>query len=333
MGLLGRSPSSGVSPRAAAAPIPLTVLGGYLGAGKTTLLNRLLADPKGQRLGVIVNDVGEISVDVALVAETDGDTIGLTNGCVCCSLADGFLGALDRLREPERGIDHVVVEVSGVGDPWKVAQWGRTPGFVLDTVVVLADAETVTTRADDQWVGETVRTQLAGADVVLLTRLDLAADADRVIADLTGWLAALTVAPVVTDATVIVEGITTPDPARLAALGDARRADGHGSAEGHETGSADAGHARHRVVTVDMTTPHARTEWKTWLGEAPDAVVRVKGFVPVVADGSTVVELVQLAGRRIEVLPWRGAAPATTQLVVIAGHDAAGLSDWIDRAR
>lgn len=331
MGFLRRSPSAAPLGRDPGAPIPLTVLGGYLGAGKTTLLNRLLADPKGRRLGVIVNDVGEISVDVALVAETDGDTIGLTNGCVCCSLADGFLGALDRLREPGRGIDHVVVEVSGVGDPWKVAQWGRTPGFVLDTVVVLADAETVVSRADDQWVGETVRAQLAGADIVLLTRLDLAEDPDRVIADLTGWLGDVTVAPVVTDAAVIVDGITAPDPARLAALGDARSAAGTGT--GDDAGDA-ADHAHHRVVTVEMTTPRPRSGWKTWLSDAPDAVVRVKGFVPVVdGDGSVVVELVQLAGRRIEVLPWRGAAPDTTQLVVIATHDPAGLDEWIDRAR
>ena len=333
MSFLRRSPPAGPVQRDPTAPIPLTVLGGYLGAGKTTLLNRLLADPKGRRLGVIVNDVGEISVDVALVAEADGDTIGLTNGCVCCSLADGFLGALDRLREPDRGIDHVVVEVSGVGDPWKVAQWGRTPGFVLDTVVVLADAETVVSRADDRWVGETVRTQLAGADVVLLTRLDLAEDPDRVIADLTGWLTDVTVAPVVTDAAVIVEGITAPDPARLEALGDARRADGHGSADGHASVSADAGHAGHRVVTVEMTTPHARAQWKTWLDEAPEGVVRVKGFVPVLDGSTVVVELVQLAGRRIEILPWRGAPPDLAQLVVIAGHDPAGLDDWIDRAR
>jgi G3E family GTPase len=359
MGFLRRSPPAGPLHRDPTAPIPLTVLGGYLGAGKTTLLNRLLADPRGRRLGVIVNDVGEISVDVALVAETDGDTIGLTNGCVCCSLADGFLGALDRLSEPDRGIDHVVVEVSGVGDPWKVAQWGRTPGFVLDTVVVLADAETVVSRADDRWVGETVRAQLAGADVVLLTRLDLSEDPDRVIADLTGWLVDVTVAPVVTDAAVIVDGITAPDPARLAALGDARRADGtvagdtagdetaggHGHEpaaasgdgrahdEGHGSDPGDAGHAHHRVATVEMTTPRPRSEWKAWLGEAPEGVVRVKGFVPVVAESSTVVELVQLAGRRIEVMAWRGAVPDTTQLVVIATHDPAGLDDWIDRAR
>lgn len=338
MSLRRRSVPAAPRRRDPTAPIPLTVLGGYLGAGKTTLLNRLLADPRGRRLGVIVNDVGEISVDAALVAESDGDTIGLTNGCVCCSLADGFLGALDRLREPERGIDHIVVEVSGVGDPWKVAQWGRTPGFVLDTVVVLADAETVVARAEDRWVGDTVRAQLAGADVVLATRLDLAEDPDRVIADLTGWLGGVTVAPMLSDAAVIIDGITAPEPTRLTALDDARRADGHHPsrppAEEHGSGPAADGHARHHVATIEMTTPRRRDDWKRWLAEAPDAVVRVKGFVPVVGpDDRTAVELIQLAGRRTEALAWRGAAPDATVLVVIATHVPEGLGDWIDRAR
>jgi G3E family GTPase len=202
---------------------------------------------------------------------------------------------------------------------------------VLDTVVVLADAETVMSRADDRWVGETVRAQLAGADVVLLTRLDLAEDPDRVIADLTGWLTDVTVAPVVTDAAVIVEGITAPDLARLAALGDARRADG--TVAGDAVAERHAGHVHHRVATVEMTRPQSRAEWKTWLGEAPEAVVRVKGFVPVVDGDDRTVELVQLAGRRIEVMSWSGAVPDTTQLVVIATHAPQDLGDWIDCAR
>ncbi len=67
----------------------------------------------------------------------------------------------------------MIVEVSGVGDPRTVAQWGRTPGFTLDAVVVLADAETVRERAADRYVGETVVTQLAGADLVVVTHLDV----------------------------------------------------------------------------------------------------------------------------------------------------------------
>ena len=69
--------------------IPVTVIGGYLGAGKTTLLNRLLADPQGVRLAVVVNDFGSVNIDAALIANREGETISLTNGCVCCSIGSG----------------------------------------------------------------------------------------------------------------------------------------------------------------------------------------------------------------------------------------------------
>ena len=68
---------------------PVTLLGGYLGSGKTTLLNELLASAD-RRYAVLVNDIGAVNVDAALVARRDGDTIELTDGCVCCSLVDGF---------------------------------------------------------------------------------------------------------------------------------------------------------------------------------------------------------------------------------------------------
>ena len=75
-------------------PIPLTVIGGYLGAGKTTLLNQLLRHNAGRRLAVVVNDFGSINIDAALITEHDGETMSLANGCICCSLASGFLTVL-----------------------------------------------------------------------------------------------------------------------------------------------------------------------------------------------------------------------------------------------
>ena len=107
----------------AAAPVPFTLLGGYLGAGKTTLVNRLLATTD-RRLVVLVNDVGAINVDVALIASHDGETLTLSNGCVCCAIADDLGPALERVRELAAGPnppEQVIMELSGVAEPARVA--------------------------------------------------------------------------------------------------------------------------------------------------------------------------------------------------------------------
>ena len=94
--------------------LPFTVIGGYLGAGKTTLINNLLSDSTIGRLAIVVNDFGEINIDESLILSHDGDTISLTNGCICCSLTDGFAETLTQIRDRSNDIDRVIVEVSGV---------------------------------------------------------------------------------------------------------------------------------------------------------------------------------------------------------------------------
>ena len=87
--------------------IPYTVIGGYLGAGKTTLLNNLLRNSQGLRLAVLVNDFGDINIDADLITSHDGETINLASGCICCSLADGFMLALNRVSKRRGEIDGV----------------------------------------------------------------------------------------------------------------------------------------------------------------------------------------------------------------------------------
>ena len=83
-------------------PVPIVLLAGALGAGKTTLLRRLLADPRGRRLAVVVNDFGPLAIDAALVADVAGDTIALANGCLCCSARDDLAARLRGLMDEER---------------------------------------------------------------------------------------------------------------------------------------------------------------------------------------------------------------------------------------
>lgn len=160
---------------AKAAPTPVTVIGGFLGAGKTTFLNRLLTATTS-RYAVLVNDFGEINVDASLIERHDGTTMSLTNGCVCCSIGSGFLETLGGLLDSGERFERILIEASGVGDPWRIAEIALIePGLQLDGVLVVVDAARIETLVDDRRVGETVRNQFAKCDIVLLSKSDLVA--------------------------------------------------------------------------------------------------------------------------------------------------------------
>jgi len=156
--------------------VPFTLLGGYLGAGKTTIINHMVRNAGGRKIVVLVNDVAAVNVDAALIADHDGTTLSLTNGCVCCAIADDFARTLEQIREIPDPPDQVLMELSGVGEPARVAPWASTAGFRLDGVVVVADADQIVDLSSRQYVGDTISAQLVAADLVLLSKTDLADD-------------------------------------------------------------------------------------------------------------------------------------------------------------
>lgn len=167
--------------------LPAVVVGGWLGAGKTTLVNRLLRAAGGRRIAVMVNDFGDVSIDADLIESRDGSVMNLAGGCVCCAVGSDLVEALVALPAAEPAFDLVLVETSGVALPLSVARAVRlVPGIDVEGTVVLADAETVRSRAVDRHVGDMVRQQLAEADLLVLNKLDLVADDAR--AALRAWL-------------------------------------------------------------------------------------------------------------------------------------------------
>lgn len=167
--------------------LPVTVIGGYLGAGKTTLVNHLLRHAAGRRLAVLVNDFGELPIDADLIESSDGGTIAIAGGCVCCSFGSDLIAALQQIAVREPRPDHVLVEASGVALPGAVAAAVTLlPRYRVDGVVVLADAETVRERAADRYLADTISRQLDDADLILLAKGDLVAESAR--ASLRQWL-------------------------------------------------------------------------------------------------------------------------------------------------
>ncbi len=284
--------------------IALTVIGGYLGAGKTSLVNHLLRNANGRRIGVIVNDFGSLAIDVELLvgAQRDGDVIGLTNGCVCCSIGAGLHEALEQLvHRPER-LDHVIIEASGVADPAVTAAWATVPPFEPAGVVVLADASAVQRLAHDRYVGDEVCRQLRGADLLLVTKTDLCSDAQTV--SVASWLAGA--APGVPQVEV-VNGVIDPTVVL-------------GVSSGNLLGSTDqqAGPDEHMRRYDSWAWSSRGSVDLVWLREVvtgyPDTVLRVKGVVRL-ADGTAVV--VHRVGRRVEIRP-SDRVPEVSELVAIA---------------
>ncbi len=276
--------------------IPVTILGGFLGAGKTTAVNALLRTTH-RRIAVLVNDFGAINVDAALIAERSSGMVALSNGCVCCALGPDLgagVAALTALRpEPEQ----IVIEASGVSDPWRIAQLVRLEaGVMLDAVLVLADAVRFPTLLADQWLADTLERQVARADMVLLSHADHAGEAE-----IAATRAALhRLRPKVPVAILQPDALDT-----LFSM----------------PGSA----AAPTRFLADLPPAHGFRHWhwnpprgfeamalRTALDALPDSVLRAKGFLRL----GDAPHLLQRAGRRTELSPWHG-APQPDALVLI----------------
>ena len=165
------------------APLPVTVISGYLGAGKTTLVNAILAGDHGLRIAVLVNDFGAVAIDEALIVNRDGDVVALANGCMCCQIGGDLYDAIDRILRMRDRFDRLLIETSGVADPSRIAQIAiAEPDLELRRTVVLVDAVNFADILGDPRLNDTLLRQARAADVILLTKADATAATD--LADL-----------------------------------------------------------------------------------------------------------------------------------------------------
>ena len=191
-------------------PLPVTVLSGFLGAGKTTMLKHVLENREGLRVAVIVNDMAEVNIDALLIKDrgvlvsAEEKMVELSNGCICCTLREDLFVELSKLAACSEGLDHVLIESSGISEPLPVAETftfkdddGTSLSDIarLDTLVTVVDgssflnelyvADELRTRgwevssADERTVAQLFCDQLEFANVIVMNKMDLMDDPGR----------------------------------------------------------------------------------------------------------------------------------------------------------
>ena len=185
--------------------IPVTVITGFLGAGKTTLIRHLMSNAGGRKLAVLVNEFGTVGVDGDILKSCAipdcpaENIVELANGCICCTVADDFIPTIEALMELPTRPDHILIETSGLALPkplLKAFDWPAIRSKItVDGVIALADAEAVAAgrfaadehavdeqrKADESLdhetpLSEVFEDQISCADIVLMSKADLAGD-------------------------------------------------------------------------------------------------------------------------------------------------------------
>jgi len=328
------------------AKVPVTIVTGFLGAGKTTLISHLIRNAGGRRLAVVVNEFGTLGIDGDILkgcAIPDcpvENVVELANGCICCTVADDFIPTVETLLALDPRPDHILIETSGLALPkplLKAFDWPAIRSRItVDGVIALADAEAVAAgrfapdlaaldaqRAADPSVdhetplSEVFEDQLACADLVLLTKVDLAGPEG--VARSRAVIAAESARPLpVIDLT---DGVI--DPRVILGLGAAAE-DDIAARPSHHDGEDDHEHDDFDSVVVELgeiADPAALTARIEALARSAD-ILRVKGYAAVA--GKPMRLLVQAVGARVRTQYdrlWRADEPRRTQLVVIAEHD------------
>ncbi|MBN9074550.1 MAG: cobalamin biosynthesis protein CobW [Rhizobiales bacterium] len=322
--------------------IPCTVITGFLGAGKTTLIRNVLENSRGKRLALIVNEFGDVGVDGEILRSCgiescpEENIVELANGCICCTVADDFVPALDQILAREPKVDHILIETSGLALPKPLVQAFQWPAVrsrvTVDGVVAVVDGPALAEgrvasdmealagqrSADasidhEDPVEEVFEDQVACADLVILSKSDLlddgaAARARSVVDEHVGRAVK-----------VVSSAHGKVDPSVLLGLGLAVEDDIE-NRKTHHDDELDHEHDDFDSFVLELPAVKDPDELAKKVTQAAEAanVLRLKGFVDV--EGKPMRLLVQAVGPRVSHYydrPWQPGEHRRSRLVVI----------------
>lgn len=334
--------------------IPATVITGFLGAGKTTLIRHLLQNAEGRRIALIVNEFGDVGIDGEILkacgSEACGeeDIVELANGCICCTVADDFIPAMEKILARAPAPDCIVIETSGLALPQPLVKAFRWPAVAtrvtVDGVVTVIDGPAVRDgrfahdedalaaqrAADDSLdhddpIEELFEDQVRSADLLLIHKADQMTEAEieavrsEILAHASEGVRVVSAANGDLPAEVLL-GLASGAEDKI----DARPS--HHELEGHD----DHDHDEFESFVVDIPEAADAKSFEARIRDVLSAhdVLRLKGFLPVAGKNARLV--VQAVGQRVESYfdrPWRADETRAGRLVVIGetGLDRAAI--------
>jgi len=331
--------------------VPCTIVTGFLGAGKTTLLRGLLEKLEGKRLAIIVNEFGDVGIDGEILKGCgiescpEENIVELANGCICCTVADDFQPAIERILSRQPKVEHILIETSGLALPKPLVQAFQWPAIksrvTVDAVIAVADGAALAEgmvshdldalaaqRANDEAldhddpVEEVFEDQIACADLIVLTKGDLldAEGLERAKAHIGEHLPKA--------AKIVVASNGAIDPAVVIGLGLAVEDDIENRHTHHDE-EEDHDHDEFDSFVVELSAVSDPEALASRIAEtaAAENVLRIKGFVEVSAKPMRL--QVQAVGSRVNHYfdrPWAAGETRRSRLVVIG-------EKGIDRAK
>lgn len=306
--------------------IPIMAIVGFLGSGKTTLLNHILKENQGLKIGVIVNDFGDINIDSMLVARQTDSKLELSNGCICCSIeGDSLDDAIGQLAHSGSTIDYIVIEASGLAEPKELLRLlvnSKNQYARFDSLLAVVDASNI---LETQEKHPAFIEQLSLADVILINKLDLVKKAT--VKEIEGYLSfinsnahILKTEKGVIDTRLLLEPSKQSVHSAQLRLGDA--------AIDH----SDHLHHEYQNVSFATTKEIDPAAFELFIKTLPKEIYRSKGFVYFGMKGLGQKFIFQKVGARHEMKldEWLGETPRTDLVFIGAGFDEVLLQKELD---
>ena len=227
----------------------------------------------GVRFAILVNDFGDLNIDASLIASHKGETISLTNGCICCNMVDGFVETMIKLMKRIDEFDQIVIEASGVSEPDRIMDIARLdPELIPNGIIIMIDGVNIRNQIEDPYVGKIVLEQMKSAEIQIINKSDLLETEE--LNDLEDWIA-----------------MTTPSPFRVVSTQgkvslplifgfiEEIKKDGSNSQHNQSSQNAEPNPLPFKSVSLKSQSILQIQTFKDWVDHLPDSVIRGKGVL------------------------------------------------------